>query len=81
MAHLNLEVVPDPAPEDSARWESIIEAKDAPILAAAIGAGVDRVLSLNTKDFTQDVAEKCGIPIQTPAQFVHDIRTIIDLGI
>lgn len=81
MAHLNIEVLPDPSPEDSAKWASVIEAKDAPILAAAVNARVDRILSLNTKDFTQDVAKQCGIPIQTPAQFIHEIRDIINLGI
>lgn len=81
MAHLNLEILPDPTLEESAQWESIIEAKDAPILAAAVMANVDRILSLYTEDFTQDVAKKCGIPIQTPAQFIQDIRNIIELGI
>ena len=64
-----------------ADWESIIEAKDAPILAAAVIANVDRILSLNTRDFTQGVADQCGIPIQMPAQFIQDIRNIINLGI
>ena len=31
MAHINLEILADPTLEESARWESIIEAKDAPI--------------------------------------------------
>ena len=79
MAHLNLEILSDPTREETAEWESIIEAKDAPILAVAVMAKVDRILSLNTRDFTQEVAQKCGIPIQTPAQFIQDIRTIIDI--
>ena len=81
MTYLNLEILADPSAEAFAEWEAIIEAKDAPILAAAVTAGVDRILSLNTRDFTQEVAEQCGIPIQTPAQFVRDIRQVIDLGI
>ena len=81
MAHLNLEILADPPLEDAAKWEAIIEAKDAPILAAAVTAKVDRILSLNIKDFTQEVAEKCGVPIETPAQFIRDIRHLIDLGI
>ena len=32
MAHLNLEILADPPLEDAAKWEAIIEAKDAPIL-------------------------------------------------
>lgn len=81
MASLDLEIHDDPTSEEVAKWESIIEAKDAPILAAAIKAGVDRILSLNSKDFTLEVAQKCGIPIQTPAQFIQELRSIIDLGI
>ena len=81
LAHLNLEILADPSLAVSAEWEAIIEAKDAPILAAAVTAKVDRILSLNTKDFTQEVAERCGVPIQTPAEFIRDIRKIIDLGI
>lgn len=81
MAYLNLEVHADPSREEAARWESVIEPKDAAILAVAVAAKVNRILSLNTKDFTQEVAAACGIPIQTPAHFVQNIRTIIDLGI
>ena len=81
MAHLNLEILTDLPLEASKEWEAITEAKDAPILAAAVEAKVDRILSLNTKDFTQEVAEKCGIPVQTPAQFIRDLRRVIDLWI
>lgn len=81
LSQLNLEILTDPSVEESSKWENVIDKKDAPILAAAVNAKVDRILSLNTWDFTQEVAEKCGIPIQTPAQFIHDIRDIIDIGI
>ena len=81
MSYLNLEIVPDPLVTDSAEWEAIIETNDAPILAAAVIANVDRILTLNTKDFTPEVAEKCGIPILTQEQFIQDIRRIIDLGV
>lgn len=81
MAYLKLEIHTDPSWEEAAKWASIIEPKDAPILAAAVAADVNRILSLNTKDFTQEVAAACGIPIQTPAQFVQNIRAIVDLGI
>jgi len=53
------------------------EAKDAPILASAILAQVDRLLTLNTKDFTPKVAQAGGVIIQTPSEFVREIRTII----
>lgn len=81
MAAIRLEVVDDPPPEEAERWLSIIEAKDAPILAAAVLAAVDRFLTLNTKDFTPEVAAQSGLLIQTPAAFVTRLRTIIDEGI
>lgn len=59
----------------------ISEQVDAPILAAAVLAKVDCLLSLNTKDFTPNVAEQSGLRIQTPAQFVTAIREIVDRGL
>ena len=53
------------------------EPKNAPILAAAIAAKVDRILSLNTKDFKSIVANKSGLIIQTPSQFIQKIRLIV----
>ena len=57
MAQLNLEILEDLTLVESANWAAIIEAKDAPILAASFKANVDRILSLNIN----------GIPIQTLA--------------
>jgi predicted nucleic acid-binding protein len=78
MTYLQLEIVPDPDEAESKRWEHLIEAKDAPILAAAIDAQVDRLISLNTKDFNPDVGKQVGLIIQTPATFVQSIRAIIN---
>jgi predicted nucleic acid-binding protein len=77
MARLNLDIVPDPPSEASAYWEAHIETKDAPILAAAIAAKADRLLTLNTKDFTSAVAEESGLIIQTPAEFMQTLRTLV----
>lgn len=77
MAHIEPEILPDPLPEESARWQAIIKAKDAPILAAAVNAGVDRLLSLDMQDFTPEVAAQSGLIIQTPGDFVKKIREII----
>lgn len=73
----NPEIVADPLPQEVEKWQSIIEPKYAPILAAAIAAKVDRVLSLNTKDFNSIVANKSGLIIQTPSQFIQEIRLIV----
>jgi predicted nucleic acid-binding protein len=78
MGQLILEIVPNPPKEESAKWEKIIEAKDAPILAAAVIAQVDCLVTLNTKDFTPYVAEQSGLLIQTPSEFVREIRSIVN---
>ena len=77
MARLRLEIVPDPAPEQVEVWKGIIEAKDAPILCAAVSSGADRFLTLNTRDFTADVAVKSGLTIQTPAELVEEVRRLV----
>lgn len=77
MAVLDLELVPDPPPAAYQRWSDIIEAKDAPILEAAVQARVDKFLALNTKDFTPAVAAQASPLIQTPAQFISELRNQI----
>ena len=77
MALLALEIVDDP---DRADWEpflDVIEAKDAPILAAAVGAGIDRFVTLNTKDCTAEAEERSGLTVQTPSVFIEELRGII----
>lgn len=81
LATINLEILPDPSLEEAARWETIIETKDAPILAAAVLAAPDRLLTLNIKDFTLEVAAHSGLIIQTPGDFVEEIRAIIEVGL
>lgn len=77
LARLRLEILPDPTIEQIKPWLAIIEAQDAPILCAAAGCSVDRFIILNTKDFTSDVAEQSGLTIQTPAEFVEDVRRLV----
>ena len=81
LATINPEIQPDPSLEESSRWAGIIEAKDTPILAAAVLSKVDRLLSLNTKDFTAEVAAQSGLSIQTSAEFVREIREIVGKGL
>jgi predicted nucleic acid-binding protein len=77
LAYANLEIVPNPTDNEIATWMPIIEDSDAPILAAAVSANVDRLITLNTKDFTPEVANQCGLIIQTPGEFIQEIRHII----
>ncbi|MGD9100172.1 MAG: PIN domain-containing protein [Anaerolineae bacterium] len=81
LAHINPEILPDPPPEESAQWEAIIEPKDAPILATAVNTAADRLLTLDVKDFTPEVAAQSGLVIQTPGDFVQEIRGIIEKGL
>jgi len=81
MAELNPEVVDDPEPASWHPWHHYIEAKDAPILAAAVSASVDRLLTLNTRDFTQEVAKASGLHIQTPAEFIEEVRGLVLTGL
>ena len=81
IATIQPEVVVNPSVEECQRWITIIEAKDAPIIAAAISAKVNRLLTLNTKDFTPEVAARTGLIIQTPGEFIQDIRGIITEGL
>lgn len=74
---INPEILANPSQEEYLPYCKIIEEKDAPILTSALLANVDRLLSLNTKDFTPKVSQQTGITIQTPSQFIQEIRLII----
>jgi hypothetical protein len=78
LAQLPMEIVPDRVDEECLRWADVIELKDTPILAAAVLAHGDRLVSLNTKDFTPAVAEASGLFIQTPSELIQDIRRIVE---
>ena len=78
LAQLPMEIVPDPVDEECLRWAEVIELKDTPILAAAVLANVDRLVALNTKDFTPAVTQASGLFIQTPSQLIQDIRRIVE---
>lgn len=81
LATIKPEIIPDPTLEECQQWITIIEAKDTPIIAAALSAKVNRLLTLNTKDFTAEVAATTGLIIQTPGNFIQDIRGIITEGL
>lgn len=77
LSYLSLKIVDDPLPERYQRWVSIIEEKDAPILAAAVDAEVDYFVTLNTRDFTPEVMNAAGLTILTPSQFIERVRDIL----
>jgi hypothetical protein len=46
-----------------------------------VAAQVDRFLTLNTKDFTPEVAAQSGLHIMTPGEFVQEIRGLVYGGL
>lgn len=81
MAVVELEILPDPPVPAVWTWAAVIDPDDAPILAAAVAAQVDRLLTLNTRHFTPQVAQASGLVIQTPGDFIQDLRAMITEGI
>jgi predicted nucleic acid-binding protein len=81
LAHIEPEIVSDPPAADIARWEKVIASKDAPILGAAVQAGAERLLTLDLRDFTETAAAESNLVIQTPGEFVENIRSLVDAGV
>lgn len=81
LSHIAPEVVDDPPTEASAHWHEHIEAKDAPILEAAVLAGVDYLVTLNSRDFTPQIATLSGLSIVSPGEFMERIREILTTGL
>jgi putative PIN family toxin of toxin-antitoxin system len=73
------EVQPDPSPDEVTRWEQVIHSADAPILAAAIAARPDFLITGNKRHFTSEVATLAGLEILSPSEFV-EILTGQDRG-
>jgi len=78
---INPEIVSQPSISEVVKWAAIIDPKDAPILTAALQVNVNRLLTLNTKHFTPDVSVQSRLIIQTPSQFIQEVRSIITQGL
>jgi predicted nucleic acid-binding protein len=80
---LPLEWVEDPTPKEVKRWAAIIALKDAPILAAAVVARPQRLVTLDVHDFLTNVAvaEESGLTICTPRELLREIRVLLEQGI
>jgi putative PIN family toxin of toxin-antitoxin system len=68
-----LEILPDPTLKEIKKAEKIIVPKDAPILAIAMKAKPDYLITLDKKHFITptQVREKSGLNILTPGKFVQ----------
>jgi predicted nucleic acid-binding protein len=71
-----LEAIPDPSAGEVARSFALIHPDDAPILAAAINARPDSLITLNTHHFIDDPRPQqgSGLTIETPATYLARYR-------
>jgi len=69
------EVVADPELQETERWMRKLPLGDATILAAAIGAQPDYIVT-GDKHFTEDtgIAEEAGLHILAPADFLRSLE-------
>ena len=75
-----LEKVAAPSLGDVSAAREIIQAKDAPILAAAISAQVSYLVTLDREHFIDDpgVARESGLLIGTPGEFLTWMRSQLE---
>ena len=65
------EIVEDPKPEEIALWDRIMDSEDASILAAAIAAQPDYLVTGDRRFFENaEIINRTGLRIVTPAQFL-----------
>ncbi len=75
MHHMSPVMVEDPSKKEAAEAARIIHAKDAPILSAAINAGVDYLITWNTRHYHKpSVMKAVRFKIVTPGKFLDDFR-------
>lgn len=71
-------LVDDPTPSEVSRLASVIHANDAPILAAAIAAEADYLVTWNTRHFHQPKVRKVvRFQIVTPGEFLVAFRNAL----
>ncbi len=78
MQRMSPTLVEDPTQEEVAQAVRVIHHKDAPILAAAISAEVDYLITWNTKHFHKlPVARAVRFRIATPGEFLEEFRRLL----
>lgn len=75
LVNSRLEIRKDPSREEVVRWTELMNADDATILAAAIAAQPDYLVT-GDKHFLDhpEVSEQTGLPIVSPAHFVRRLE-------
>jgi len=69
-----LEVVPDPRADDLAAYEGTADAKDLPILAAAVREGCSWLVTFNVRHFRPGHPDVTVLP---PGDFVLRVRSLL----
>ncbi len=79
---LNWEILPYPSRELVIEAAAHIAPKDAPILAAAMMANPQRLITLDVRHFkTEQVLSYSNLVIQTPGELLLDIRNLLAIGL
>ena len=74
LGSLPLELVPDPSEEEIAYWQEVIDPKDCHVLAGAVKARADILVSLDRKHIlTEKVRNHFPIPVQDTKSFLRDL--------
>jgi predicted nucleic acid-binding protein len=67
-----VEQAPSPMDEELVRWASVTAEKDCHVLAAALAAGVDVLVTLDKKHLLTDAVRSAfPIPVRTPGEFLQ----------
>jgi hypothetical protein len=80
LAACPVERVPSPTREEVLRAARMIHPKDAAVLAAAMRAGVNYLVTLDRRHFLDDpeVARRSGLRIGTPGDFIAWFRALLE---
>lgn len=73
-----LEMVRNASFDDAKRWSETIDRDDAAILAAAVAAQPDYLVTGDKHFFGEGIAEKSGLRIVTPAEFLGQFEAALD---
>lgn len=82
LEHLGLQIVEDPSAQGVREAARVIHHKDAPILAAARQAGVDYLVTWNTRHFHSAAVRAFGpFAVLTPGEFLQAFRRRLPLDL
>lgn len=72
-------LVDDPSQKEVKKFSSIIHPDDAPILASAVNAGVDFLVTWDRKHFTRkNISIRSNMKIVTPGEFLKHFREYVE---